>query len=362
MKKYIFAAIFILMLIPSLAAANGINVFVSILPQQFFLNQIGGNKVNVNVMVPPGASPELYEPKPSQMVELAKADLYFAIGMPFETTWLPKIKNSNSKLVIVHTDANVPKIPITGHYHYDKDGNIIGYHGDGDHHDPADHDHDHDGLNHEDHDHDGLNHEDHDHDGINHEDHDHDGHNHEDHDHDGLNHEDHDHDHAGLNSGETLDPHIWLDPKLVVIQGRNIADALIAFDPENADYYEKNYQAFTQRVMQVDSQVREKLKGLDGITFMTFHPAWGYYAKAYGLHQLTVEVGGREPSPAQLKNLMEQARAANVKAIFVQPQSDIKHARTIAKALKIKLIIADPLEIDWTMTLLKLANWLQRIY
>lgn len=318
MKKYFIALALLLLLIPSAACAKSINVFVSILPQNFFLDQIGGNKVKVTVMVPPGANPAVYEPKPSQMVELAKTDIYFAIGVPFETAWLPKIQDSNPKMLIVHTDVNVPKIPISGHFHYDDNGNVTDYHAGSAVHNPEAEPDEHAEI-----------------------------------------HAQHTADAA---AGETMDPHIWLDPTLVKIQGRNIADALIAFDPENAQYYEDNYAAFIARVDQVDAQVREKLQGLNGVAFMVFHPSWGYYAKAYGMHQIPVEAGGREPSPAQLKELMEQAKAAGVKVIFVQPQFDQKHARTIAKALKIKLLIADPLELDWSMCLLQQANRLQRVY
>lgn len=328
MKKYIFVLALLFTFSPALAYAETINVFVSILPQKFFLDQIGKGNVKVTIMVKPGANPAVYEPKPSQMVELAKTDLYFAIGVPFEKAWLPKIQASNTKMLIVHTDANVPKIPIAGHYHYDEAGNVIDYHGDDLHA----------GHNHEGHDHSAEG-----------------AHGHD------AEHGEHDHEQAP-DSNEILDPHIWLDPALVKIQGRNIADALKAFDPANAGFYEQNYADFVVRVDLVDAQVREKLKGLTGITFMTFHPAWGYFAKAYGMHQLTVEEGGREPSPAQLKALMEQALAADVKVIFVQPQFGQKHARTIQKALKIKLLIADPLEMDWSMCLLQQANRLRRVY
>lgn len=334
MKKYLCALALLFMLSPAITSADTINVFVSIAPQKFFLDQIGKGNVKVTIMVKPGANPAVYEPKPSQMMELAKTDIYFSIGVPFEKAWLSKIQDSNPKMLIVHTDANVPKIPIAGHYHYDEDNNIIDYH-DGAFHAEAEH-----------------------------AEHDHDGHDHGtegDHGHD-AEHGEHDHGEAVLAENEILDPHIWLDPALVKIQGRDIANALKVFDPENAEFYEQNYADFVARVNQVDAQVREKLKGLDGITFMTFHPAWGYFAKAYGMHQLTVEVGGREPSPAQLKDLLEQAKAANVKVIFVQPQFDQKHARTIQKALKIKLLIADPLEMDWSMCLLQQANRLQRVY
>ena len=78
-------------------AAGKIPIFVSIVPQKDFVQQIGKGLVDVQVMVPPGASPHIYEPKPAQMIAVAKARLYFAIGVPFETAWLDKIAAANKK-------------------------------------------------------------------------------------------------------------------------------------------------------------------------------------------------------------------------------------------------------------------------
>ncbi len=82
-------------------AQNKINVFVSILPQQYFVQQVGGEYVDVHVMVGPGLSPETYEPTPQQMAALANADVYFGIGVSFEKVWLDKIKLSNKDLVVI---------------------------------------------------------------------------------------------------------------------------------------------------------------------------------------------------------------------------------------------------------------------
>lgn len=292
MKKYIFALVLLAVLTPALAAAEPLNVFVSVVPQEYFLDKIGRGKVKVTVMVPPGANPAVYEPKPSQMMELAKTDLYFAIGVPYETAWLPKIQASNPRMTIIHTDANVPQIPIDDHTHEDEDGNII------------------------------------------------------------------EHDHEG----EVMDPHIWLDPQLVKIQARNIADALKTADPENADFYEANYETFLVQIDDLDSQLRKTLEPYKGITFITFHPAWGYFAKAYGLNQMTVEVGGREPSPAQLKEIIQAGKDAKVKVVFVQPQFDQKHAKTIAKQIRAKLMLADPLALDWFLGLKQQALRIERMY
>ena len=85
-------------------------VSVSILPQQYFVKQIAGDAVEVNVMVGKGADPHTYEPKPKQMTALEKSDLYFAIGIEFEEAWLPKFQKSYPNLKIIKTDEGVEKI------------------------------------------------------------------------------------------------------------------------------------------------------------------------------------------------------------------------------------------------------------
>ena len=85
------------------------NIIVSILPQKIFVDKIGGNKVNTIVMVEAGASPHNYEPKPSQMKEITRANLYLSIGVEFEKVWLEKFKNQNKTLMI----KDIPKISIS---------------------------------------------------------------------------------------------------------------------------------------------------------------------------------------------------------------------------------------------------------
>jgi zinc transport system substrate-binding protein len=94
-----------------------INTIVSILPQKTFLQAIGGNKVDITIMVKPGNSPHTYEPKPSQMKAIAKADIYFSIGVEFERVWLDRFKNQNSKMKIINISKGIDKITIKKHSH-----------------------------------------------------------------------------------------------------------------------------------------------------------------------------------------------------------------------------------------------------
>jgi zinc transport system substrate-binding protein len=92
-------------------------VVVSILPEKTFVKSIGGDKVTVALMVLPGNSPHTYEPKPSQMKEVAQADLYFAIDVEFEKVWLPKFKNLNSKMQVIDVTKGIHKLAMRSHLH-----------------------------------------------------------------------------------------------------------------------------------------------------------------------------------------------------------------------------------------------------
>jgi zinc transport system substrate-binding protein len=103
-------------------AADPIAVAVSVLPQKYIVKAIGGDRITVTVMVPPGASPEVYEPKPSQLRALAANRLYFSIGVPFETAWLPRFAGVSPTLrfVPMHRGLHLPESghkPQGGHTH-----------------------------------------------------------------------------------------------------------------------------------------------------------------------------------------------------------------------------------------------------
>ncbi|MGK0255576.1 MAG: zinc transport system substrate-binding protein [Arcobacteraceae bacterium] len=116
MKKLIA---FVLLGLTTFTYAN-INAVVSILPQQTFLKKIGGDKVNISLMVKPGHSPHTYEPKPSQMRDISNSDIYFSIGVEFEDTWLDKFKNLNKNMLVKDMGVGIQKIGIVKHSHHDE--------------------------------------------------------------------------------------------------------------------------------------------------------------------------------------------------------------------------------------------------
>lgn len=83
------------------ASSDPLQVFVSVLPQKFFVERIAGENARVEVMVGPGQSPETYEPSPKQLIKLANAQVYFSIGVPFEKVWMPHMSSVNDHLEIV---------------------------------------------------------------------------------------------------------------------------------------------------------------------------------------------------------------------------------------------------------------------
>lgn len=112
------ACAFIFIFASEARSNDKLSVFVSIAPQQYFVQQIGKELVDVHAMVPPGADPHTYEPKPRQMVSLVKAKLYFAIGIEFEAAWLKKILSTNPQIKVVHTDEGIQKISMTEGTHH----------------------------------------------------------------------------------------------------------------------------------------------------------------------------------------------------------------------------------------------------
>ncbi|MCD6653231.1 MAG: zinc ABC transporter substrate-binding protein [Sulfurovum sp.] len=127
MKKIIFLLGSVLY---SLAYAKS-NIIVSIPPQKTFVQKIAKDKAEVTVMVEPGNSPHSYEPKPSQMVSISKADLYFSIGVEFENVWLDRFKAQNPKLKFVNMDNEVPKIQIAERHQHENEHHDEGHRHDG---------------------------------------------------------------------------------------------------------------------------------------------------------------------------------------------------------------------------------------
>jgi zinc transport system substrate-binding protein len=334
-------------------------VTVSILPQQYMVEKIAGDTVDVLVMVAASANHETYEPKPSQMKLLAKSDIYFTIGLPFERAWLDRFTAASPKLSVTDVGKGIEKIGLEDHHHdaHEHEHNVHAYHDD-DHEysSHADHDDEHDA-------HDGHEHSAH----ASHDAHDkhadydseHEHSTHAEHDDDEHNaHASHEHGTHADHDAHELDPHIWLDPALVKIQSKTIADTLSLKYPQNAALYAKNYESFSKELDALDAKLSKKLTALKNRSFFVFHPSWGYFAKRYGLEQIYVEVEGREPKAAELIEILKKAKEKNIKALLVEPQVSEKNAKIVAKEIGAKLIKVDPVKKDVSKNLDEVADML----
>lgn len=248
---------------------NGTRIItVSIAPFKYFVGEIAGNDFMVNVMVPQGANPHVYEPFPEQIIKLRKSEAYISNGyLGFEMTWLDRFYEINKTMKKLSLGDRITTLAPEHH---------------------------------------------------------------------------HDEDHV-----EGADPHYWISPECALVMASSIKELLCSLNPVQKQKYEENYKSLVLKIQEVDKHARELFSGLQGRSFMIFHPNLGYIARDYGLEEISVEYEGKEPSPSRMKELIDRAGKDNLKTIFVQREYDTKNAKAIADEIGAKVTIIDPLSEDW---------------
>lgn len=161
--------------------------------------------------------------------------------------------------------------------------------------------------------------------------------------------------HAGLASG--VEPHIWNSTVNARIIAANIRDALTDLDRSGRSVYASRCDSLCRHIAATDSILRVLLSspGADS-TFLIYHPALSYFARDYGLHQISIEESGKEPSPARLKELIDRCRREKVNIIFVQPEFDRRNAELIARQIDARVVAVNPLSYDWEQEMLHAAR------
>ncbi|MEA3399226.1 MAG: zinc ABC transporter substrate-binding protein [Patescibacteria group bacterium] len=291
MKKILFVLIILLaifLMVFSLSSKNKnisktgkIEVMVSILPQVDFVNRIGGDKVSVLEMIPPGFNPATYNPSPEQLQKLQNADLYFRIGhISFEKSQMDKLANINPEMKIIDTSKGISLLKT----------------------------------------------------------------------------EEHDNDEDLSHEEEGDDPHIWLSPDLVKIQAEHIYKALVDYSPKNEDYFTQNYNNFVKDLDQLDEKLKNVFDPIKDQTILVFHPAFGYLANEYDFHQKSIKIEGKDPTPVQLKEIIDEAKKDNIKVIFVQKQFSISLSEFVAGEIEGVVVQIDPLAKDYLTNLESMAD------
>ena len=255
-----------------------LEVFVSILPQQYLVQKIGGDTVNVHVMVKPGQSPATFEPSPKVMSLYSKSDVFFTIGMPFEQVWIKRVASLNQDISIVQTQPaendeadQQSHVLLAGHHH-------------------------------------------------------------------------------------SFDPHTWLSPVLLLEQAKIVLAELSRLSPENKSFYLSNYNKLNDKVNVLNNELSVLFNNNKKTNFVTFHPAFSYFARQYGLTQLAIEVDGKEPSAKQISRVINRIKDKNVKYILIEKQFNKVIPRTIADSVDAQLLIIDPLALDYLPNMRDIAE------
>jgi zinc transport system substrate-binding protein len=252
-------------------------VAATIVPLGDFCRKIGGDLVQVQVLIPPGASPHVFEPAPSVMAWAFQARVFVYIGAGLEP-WAAKLLRSRNpaNLVTVETVQGMPLIRRVEQHPPGEAASETG----------------------------------------------HEGHRHQ----------------AG-------NPHIWLDPVLAQEICRKIAAAFIQADPGHRALYEANLQAYLADLGALDQEIKIHSQGWRLRDFVSFHPAFTYLARRYGLNEVgVIEVApGREPTPRHLHNLVAAIRRFGIKVVFAEPQLNPRVAEVIAQEAGVKVLMLDPI-------------------
>jgi zinc transport system substrate-binding protein len=263
-KSFILTLLFFLfVIIVNHSYAEKIKVIASIAPLADFVKQVGGERVDVKLLLPPGASPHVYEPTPKTMKDVTDARVFVKIGAGLEF-WAEKIikASGNKRLIIVDSSTGVSLIREA-------------------------------------------------------------------------------HSHSLLSA----DPHIWLDPVIAVGIVTKIEMALIEADPQGAGFYKQNAFIYKKKLFQLDKEISEKVKTFRIKEYITFHPAWNYFSKRYGLRVAGVieESPGKEPGPKHIANIIREINRIGSRVVFVEPQFNPKIAEAVAKESGARVLFLDPI-------------------
>lgn len=244
-------------------------IAVTIPPQKAFVNAVCGNLAEIITVVPPGYSPESYELAPSQRKELAKASLYFSIGVNAEQTILPAVENI--KVVPLHSEVSAVFPDI-------------------------------------------------------------------------------------FFEGGGRDPHIWLSLKRAAVMVDVIAREMILIDGVNSERYRENAARYKERLQDADKNLINVLSGVKNKSFISYHPAFGYFADDYSLKMYTIEKDGKEATITHLQQMIDFAKLQNIKMIFYQKEIDSARSKAFAEELGGKTIQLEPLSENYIENMNNMAE------
>ena len=148
------------------------------------------------------------------------------------------------------------------------------------------------------------------------------------------------------------DPHIWLNPNLVKIQVKNIAERLSEIDPENSKSYNENALQYIEKLELLDLQIREELSSCSKKDFITYHNAFSYFSDEYGLTQHTIAKGVHDhsatPTAKSIEDVIDLAKELDLRVIFTEDVSDIRISQVVADEIGADVLILSPVATEDT--------------
>lgn len=299
-----------------------IQIVTTLFPQYDFVKQIGGDKVDVVLLLPPGSESHTYEPTPQDMQQINNSDLFVFTGEemePWADNLISGLKNDIRVLDLSKT------VDLINSEEFEEE-----HEGEGHEHDEGlEHEHNHDEDLDDEHDHEHekeQEHQDEDDSNDDHKNETEDEHHHE--------HDEHHH---------TYDPHIWLNPQYAIQMVKSIESELIAIDPENSEYYKKNAEQYIAEIQQLDSEFEDTVKNSSNpkIAFGGAF-AYAYFVERYNLDFISAyETCGEsaEPSTTKMKEVIEYIRKNKIPVVFYKEYTSGTIAKTLSEATGAKMLV-----------------------
>ncbi|WP_036729976.1 metal ABC transporter substrate-binding protein [Peptoniphilus mikwangii] len=271
-----------------------LKVYASIYPMYDFADKIGGDKIDLNLVIPNGQEPHDWEPSQDDIKKLENADVFIYNGAGLES-WTDDVLSSvnNKDLAVVEASDRIELIEGQHHHHEEHEEVEEHNHHHEEHEEAKEHNHHHE--------------------------------------------EEHEH---------GLDPHVWISPKNAIIELENIAKAFSEKDPGNAQYYNANLEKYKAEFEQLDKLYAEELAKVPNRTIVVSHEAYGYLCHEYGLEQVGIEGvnAESEPDAKTMAQIIEFVREKGINTIFTEELIEPKVADTIAAETGAKTVVLSPLE------------------
>ena len=159
----------------------------------------------------------------------------------------------------------------------------------------------------------------------------------------------------GITSHIGDDPHSWMSARNAIIMAHNIYEAVKRIDVKDSVFFRQRLDSLCNVIHATDKYIRQTTAQAHCKSFIIYHPALTYFASDYGLEQLALEEHGREPSAAELEQIISTARAKGVKTMFVQREFANRNVDIITNTIGARKVEINPLGYDWNKEMRRIA-------